>query len=84
MSENSRLSVANKPGAEPAENRSSNDVVLISVGEAAAETEVTGSKSSVQSATLNANVNEPMHNAMVPDNEKPRTLDGTLPAFLVT
>src|ERR1700738_4839019 len=66
-----------------AENRSSNDDVLISFGEAGSETQATGSKSPIQAATPEANANAAMTNAIVPENEMPRP-DGPLSAFDVT
>ena len=77
------MSVENKSGAEPTENRSSNEDVLISFGEAGSETQATGSKSAIQAATPDADANAAMTNAIVPENEMPRP-DGTLSAFDVT
>ena len=71
------------PDAEPAENRSSNESVSTSFGEAAPETKAARPKSSVQTAAPDANAKAPMPNAMVPENEKPRSADGTLSGFLL-
>jgi hypothetical protein len=77
------MTVENKSDAEPTENRSLNDDVLISFGEAGSETQATGSKSAIQAATPDAKPNAAMTNAIVPENELPRS-DGTLSAFNVT
>ncbi len=75
--------VENKSGAEPTENRSSNDDVPISFGEAGSETQATPSKSPIQAATPDANANAAMTDAIVPENEMPRP-DGTLSASDMT
>jgi hypothetical protein len=77
------MSMESKLGAEPTENRSSNDEVLISFGEAESENQETGSKSPIQAAAPDAKANTAMTNAIVPENEMPRP-DGTLSAFDVT
>ena len=77
------MSAENKSDAEPAENRSENDAELIVVGKAGSESQATGSKSPIQAATPDANANAAMTDALVPENEMPRT-DGTLSASDVT
>ena len=72
-----------KLGAEPAENRSSNDEVSIPVGEAESEYQATKSKSPIEAAAPDANANAAMTNRIVRENEIPRS-DGTLSAFDMT
>jgi len=70
------MSVERKFGAEPTENRSSND-------EAESQYQATGSKSLIEAAAPDANANPAMTNRAVPEREMPRP-DGTCSAFDVT
>ena len=77
------MSVESELGAEPTQNRSSNDEVSIPFGEAESEYQATGSKSPIEAAAPDANANAAMTDRIVRENEMPRS-DGTLSAFDVT
>ena len=77
------MSVESKLGADPTENRSSNEEVSIAFGEAESENQANESKSPIQTAAPDANANAAMTNTIVRENEIPRP-DGTLSAIDVT